>query len=217
MFPKTDSIPVTAPRPLEPESIRSFDTGWQQSFQSAEFAYDRAPVLSLWDRFLIVLQSWWRSLFGTDAAGAVYAVSLLLKLLLAAAIVFLVFWLVRAMLKKRPRVAVAIPDAPEAEMLQSTDFAAGIQNAKLAGDYRLSIRLYYLWLLNRLDQRGRIAYEPEKTNADYGRELASDAIYDDFVYLSYLYNYIWYGAFDPVPGDYDKAERAYKQTLKTLG
>lgn len=214
IFPQPDSIP--APVVTRPKTLRGFEPGWKQRFQGAEFDYDRAPVMSLWERFLLWLQQWWQSLFGTDAPAAVYAVSLLLKLLLAATIICLAVWLVRTMLKKRPVAAVSFADAPLAETLQRTDFASDIEKAKQSGDLRLSIRLYYLWLLNRLDVRERIAYEPEKTNADYMRELSSDEISEDFSYLSYLYNYIWYGAFDPDPEDFEKAEKAYLGTLKTL-
>ncbi len=214
MFPQPDSIP--APVAPKPETLRSFEPGWQDRFQGAEFDYDRVPVLSLWDRFLLWLQQWWQKLFDTDAPAAVYAVSLILKLMLAAIIIFAIVWLVRTMLKKRPVAAVSVTDAPLAEMLMRTDFAGDIEKAKQAGDLRLSIRLYYLWLLNRLDVRERIAYEPEKTNADYMRELSSDEIFEDFSYLSYLYNYIWYGAFDPAPEDFEKAEKAYLGTLKSL-
>ena len=69
--------------------------------------------------------------------------------------------------------------------------------------------LYYLWLLKDLKESELIVWLPEKTNADYLSELKQEALRKQFSYLSYLYNYIWYGEFSITDEDYLSAKKAF--------
>ena len=83
-------------------------------------------------------------------------------------------------------------------------------------NYRLAIRYYYLWLLKTLSQEDLIAYDVEKTNSDYYREIKNKHTKKEFSYASYLYNHIWYGEFDIDETQFEKAKKAFTQLLRTL-
>jgi len=98
--------------------------------------------------------------------------------------------------------------------LQSTDFDKLIKETIESGQMRLAIRYYYLWLLKKLSERGTIQFDAEKTNSDYLREITSVPQKEEFGYLSYLYNYIWYGAFDIDQATFEKAKKAFEKAIR---
>ncbi len=63
-------------------------------------------------------------------------------------------------------------------------------------NYRTAIRFYYLSLLKQLDANELICWELGKTNRDYQRELKNQGFLDDFIRLSGIYEYSWYGHFE---------------------
>ncbi|MNG25700.1 hypothetical protein D3C84_1105960 [compost metagenome] len=91
-----------------------------------------------------------------------------------------------------------------------------IQESIQNGEKRLAIRYYYLWLLKVMAQNNYIEWDIEKTNSDYLYELKSPANREDFTYLSYLYNYIWYGEFEMDETTFTKAENRFKKSIKTF-
>lgn len=65
-------------------------------------------------------------------------------------------------------------------------------------------------------QHNHIKWDIEKTNTDYFYELKNQAHKDEFGYLSYVYNYIWYGEFEIDENTFVKAEQRFKKALKTF-
>ena len=39
---------------------------------------------------------------------------------------------------------------------------------------------------------------------------------DEFAYLSYLYNYIWYGEFELDEATFEKAKTAFEKTIRSI-
>lgn len=109
--------------------------------------------------------------------------------------------------KKNESLPIDINNAEQ--LIQSADFEQLISEIEKQGDTRQSIRLYYLWLLKDLKESELIVWLPEKTNADYLSELKQEALRKQFSYLSYLYNYIWYGEFSITDEDYLAAKNAF--------
>ena len=66
-------------------------------------------------------------------------------------------------------------------------------------------------------QNHYIEWDIEKTNSDYLYELQNPVYKEDFTYLSYLYNYIWYGEFEIDETTFNKAENRFKKSIKTFG
>jgi hypothetical protein len=65
-------------------------------------------------------------------------------------------------------------------------------------------------------QNHYIEWDIEKTNSDYLYELQSPVYKEEFTYLSYLYNYIWYGEFEIDDSTFKKAENRFKNSIKTF-
>lgn len=62
-------------------------------------------------------------------------------------------------------------------------------------NFRLAVRIHYLHLLFRLQERGLIIHRSEKTNWDYVRELRAQPFAASFTELTRYFDYIWYGEF----------------------
>ena len=54
------------------------------------------------------------------------------------------------------------------------------------------------------------------TNSDYLYEIKNPAQKHEFEYLSYLYNYIWYGEFELDDETFYKAKTAFENAIKSL-
>ena len=80
----------------------------------------------------------------------------------------------------------------------------------------MAIRYYYLWTLKKLSERNIIEWHVDKTNTDYLYEIQSKELKDNFQYLSYLYNYIWYGEFEMNDITFNQAQKAFEKTLQSL-
>ena len=61
-----------------------------------------------------------------------------------------------------------------------------------------------------------IEWDIEKTNTDYLYEIKNPIHKEEFTYLSYLYNYIWYGEFEIDERMFQKAENRFKNAIKTF-
>jgi hypothetical protein len=100
--------------------------------------------------------------------------------------------------------------------LHETDFEKLLKETLLAGQKRISIRYYYLWLLKKMSEKGIIKWDIEKTNSDYLYEITNETRRDEFAYLSYLYNYIWYGEFELDEATFEKAKTAFEKTIRSI-
>ena len=114
--------------------------------------------------------------------------------------------------KKDEPITIDILDTEQ--LIKSADFEQLISETEKQGDTRQIIRLYYLWLLKDLKENKLIVWLPEKTNTDYLSELKEESLRKKFSYLSYLYNYIWYGEFSIGDEDYITAKKAFLNYLK---
>ena len=67
-----------------------------------------------------------------------------------------------------------------------------------------------------MSQRELIVWDIEKTNSDYVYEIKDEFLKQEFSYLSYLYNYIWYGEFDLEDETFNQAKTAFESAIKKL-
>lgn len=133
----------------------------------------------------------------------------------------IIYYLVRAfiqkdiywMIKKKGKKISALENISTADF-KTTNFEKLITAAIEQQEFRLAIRLYYLWFLQRLQEQDKIIWAPEKTNADYNYELKEEHERQEFAYLSYLYNNIWYGEHELTAEDFVKAKHAFDLKLK---
>jgi hypothetical protein len=71
-------------------------------------------------------------------------------------------------------------------------------------------------MLKKLSEKQIIEWDVEKTNSDYLYEIKDEAQKEDFAYLSYLYNNIWYGEFELDEATFAKAKNAFEKSIKKI-
>ena len=203
-------------------SKRSFKPGFKKKYDDEDFVYkEQEAKKSLWQRFLDWLfgGSKAKSNINLDWLGPVFKVAAF------GIIGWVVYLIVRLILNKqgmwifgrsRGKIGPDDDDSHEAVNIHETDFRQLIEETTAAGNYRLALRYYYLWVLKMLSYREIIDWDRDKTNNDYLYEIKDTNLRRDFEYLSYVYEHSWYGDFPIDEWAFAKAERSFKKTLNTL-
>lgn len=160
------------------------------------YTYSRAST-TLWDAFWRWVSNQLRGFLRTDGASGQWD-QLLLFVLFASALVYAIIRLLkiktfRLLYKEKGRSD--IEGVIEHEDIHEMDFEKLLKEASEAKNYRLAIRLYYLWALKMLADGGHLHWEPGKTNLDYLNELKASPLNGGFHQLSYYFEYTWYGNF----------------------
>jgi hypothetical protein len=84
--------------------------------------------------------------------------------------------------------------AATVENIEHIEVATALQKALAEGNFKLAIRLYYLDLLKKLNERAYIVWKKDKTNHNYLMELYTKGFYfDDIRKLTLAYELVWYG------------------------
>ncbi len=206
------------------EAVR-FPENFKDNYNGEEYIYERTIDAGGWftkfKRWLNELIKSWFDV-GSDASANDIA-QLLINLFYIFIILAVVYIIVRAVMNGEGRWVFGrssdkkvIPFEDLEQNIHLVDFDKEIAKHTAAGDLRLAIRYYYLFILKRLTDSGIIEYDVEKTNADYLRELSASTYQDDFGHTSYLYNYIWYGEFPIDATSFEKAKVPFERLLKNI-
>jgi len=204
---------------------KKFNTKFKNKYKG-EPAFNYVQVEkkdSLLDRIKSAVKEWFRRNFMykvTDELNNFYYV-VFLRVLGFLILGLIIYYLVKAfiqkdiywIIKKKGKKISALENI-STEDFKTTDFEQLIATAIEQEEFRLAIRLYYLLLLQRLQEQNKIIWAPEKTNADYNYEIKEEQERQAFAYLSYLYNNIWYGEHELTAADFIKAKQAFDQKLK---
>lgn len=166
-----------------------------------------------------------RKLLGLDELADINRISsYILNILYAIILLAIVYFIVRLVMnhkgrwffdKKAQPVEINVENVEE--HIHEANFENLIRETEKNGNTRQSTRLYYLWLLKTFTDKGIIEWNPEKTNADYTREISEEKLKNEFRYLSYLYNHIWYGEFSINNEEYQQAKKAFINHLNRNG
>lgn len=203
---------------------RNFAKAYKEKYKAPEFEYERKEnnkKLSKFQEFLRWLSEFLSPYSGGN--GEELTMSQIIKRIIAGIIILLVIYLIaRALLKKegywifgRPRKTLTARDIG-IDNIETVDFQSLIQYTRQTADYRLAIRYYYLWLLKLMAYNNIIKWHKDKTNGDYLYEIKDEAMRSQFRYLSYIYDYSWYGEFPVSESDYSKAEKVFSETINRL-
>jgi len=210
----------------ESETIERFyfEKDFQKNYTDSDFIYEsKAKEKGAWERFRERLRRLYESLFGfktSDQADKAIDITIYsLALLLTIGVIYLI---VKALMNDEGKwifgrssdKKLVTYDELEQSLLE-TNFQKLIADSEKNGNQRLTIRYYYLWLLKSLSEKGHIEWDIEKTNSDYANEIKDSQLQKEFEYLSYLYDYIWYGEFEVDQPTYDKAKAAFNKTIKS--
>ena len=204
---------------------KAFQKNFKKKYTDENFVYEqKTPEKNAWDYFMEWLASIFRKMFTfKDPQASLNFVAILLKVLAVLIIVFVIYLIVKALInregqwifsKEAKQKVIHYSDIEK--NIHLLDFEKLINESIQSGEKRIAIRYYYLWLLKVMARNHYIEWDIEKTNSDYLFELKNPAHKEEFTYLSYLYNYIWYGEFEIDETAFMKAENQFKKSLKTF-
>lgn len=202
-----------------------FEPSFKEKYNSEDFVYEeKTKEQNFWDRFKEWLADVFSRFFGiADNKVAMNAVSVVIRVMAGLLILFVVYLIVKSILNKEGKWIFGknsdrrLINYDEIEKnLHLVDFEKLIKQSIQSGEKRLSIRYYYLWLLKKMSEKQIIEWDPEKTNSDYLYEIKSENFKKDFAYLSYLYNYIWYGEFEIDEVAFEKAKKAFEKSIQSV-
>ena len=197
----------------------------KEKYKSSEFQYEaKITEKSLWDKFKEWLAYWFKKIFGLSNMNVSQKyVEYTLKTLAVLIVCYVIYMIVKLILNKEGQWIFG-KNANKRNVYYSEleknihllDFEKLIKESLEAGEKRTAVRYYYLWLLKTMAQHHYIEWDIEKTNSDYLYELHNPTHKEEFTYLSYLYNYIWYGEFEIDEATFQKTENRFKQSIKTF-
>ncbi len=208
----------------QPIEKRNFDN-LKDKYSGDDFIYERTTNNSgWWSRFKQWLSDFFKNLFDINSdAKAADITDFILKVFYVVIFILVIYFIVKAIINKEGKWVFGkasdksiIPVTDIESNIYEADFKSLIKTAEKENNYRLAIRYYYLWLLKRLSQAEIIEYDVEKTNSDYQYEIASNDLKKEFLYTSYLYNYVWYGEFDIDQNQFGKAKVAFTQFINSI-
>ncbi len=197
---------------------------FKEKYNDDVFQYEvKVAEKGLWDRFTEWLSYWFKRLFGLSDNVSNNAVNITLKIIATIIVLFVIYLIVKAILNKEGQwifgksTTKKIINHDDIERnLQHVDFEKLIASTLKSGNQRLAIRYYYLWLLKKMSEKNIIDWNPEKTNSDYWYEIKTESLKNDFSYLSYLYNYIWYGEFEITETNFETVKKTFESTIQSI-
>ncbi len=206
---------------------RTSEKNIQTRYTGEAFAYTEVKndeVLNAWQRFKLWLAEKIAQFFKVDTPqGSMKIVELLLKIIGILLIIFVIYKIVMAYMNKdgnwifgRKSDKLNINTIVIEDNIHHENFETLIKEATQKKAYRLAIRYYYLFALKRLSEKNMIAWDHEKTNYDYYQEIENTTLKNQFQYISYIYNYCWYGEFDIDINEFETGEKSFQKLIKSL-
>ena len=110
---------------------------------------------------------------------------------------------------------IKVPDIPVYdEDINALDFNKIISEAIEKEDYRKAVRFLYIKFLKILSDTEYIEWKPEKTNKDYNKEMRNTKLYKNFMNLTRIYDYVWYGEFKIKALFFNSVNKEFKSVFK---
>lgn len=202
---------------------RSFKESLSEKYASDnDLDYERNINKSFFHRLKEMISSLLDKLLGISDVTEVNNLSdKILDVLLGLIFLTALYIAVRLLMKHRGRwflekknEAVSVNLSNVEKHIHEADFEALFKEVEQKGDTRQSVRVLHLWVLKTFTDHGIIQWNPDKTNIDYLSEIRDNALQEQFRYLSYLYNYIWYGGFSINDSEYRNARETFLRHIK---
>ncbi|MDH3709609.1 MAG: DUF4129 domain-containing protein [Cyclobacteriaceae bacterium] len=83
-------------------------------------------------------------------------------------------------------------------------------------DFRTAIRIYYLMIIQGLNEQQLIRWKRDKTNGDYVREMNGKPHYQDFRQLTTTFDRIWYGGLEVNASNYGHLSPKFQYLLDNI-
>ncbi|MDD3686404.1 MAG: hypothetical protein PHE56_06520 [Bacteroidales bacterium] len=205
-------------------SVNYLPPDFREKYSGDEFVYEQELKPSIFQRFIQWLARMLAKIFNFEATQRSFEiVEIVIKVLIFVAIGLMIFFIVRALMKnegywvfaKKPDSAAIKATDVETNVLE-TNFDELIKNAVRDKNFNLAVRYYYLKSLKILSEKSIISWDAEKTNSDYYFEIQNEKLKEQFNYVSYIYNYCWYGEFDLNSTAWEHAENTFLTFIKSI-
>ena len=95
--------------------------------------------------------------------------------------------------------------------LQNENIDERISEAVKDRNYRQAIRYMYLKTLKLLSDNNIITLHAKSTNQDYIRQMYKHDILPQFRQLTRIYEYVWYGEFDPTEAQFEMISTSFNR------
>ncbi|WKN33148.1 DUF4129 domain-containing protein [Porifericola rhodea] len=196
----------------------TFISSFQQD-SDFNYSYGFQSSSSLWDQILVWVLQKLKFLFGEVNIN--FPIDWLLYIFCAFMIIFAVLKLsgvsISGLFQRKTKAAQIEIDNLSEQNIHDINFEAEISEATQKQDFRLAIRLLYIYTLKKLSDQDVINWHPGKTNADYQSEINADSLSSEFRSLSIYYEYAWYGEFPVDATLYQKVQQLHQQIEQHLG
>jgi len=184
-----------------------------------DFDYGSRPKAeqSIWERIKIWFQRILSKLFyfGTNTPIG----KILIYILVISAMAYALYKLIKSK-SPRPMYGLKSDDFPYSlhhENIHEMDFDDLINKAILKKEFRLAIRLIYLYALKHLADQELIDWQVGKTNHEYVSELKNENVKKGFDELSYYFDYAWYGDFKVDEQLFNSVNSTFEKWKNNLG
>lgn len=205
-------------------SPQKFDENFKDRYTSSDYKYEQEKSEGWLGNFIDWLEKSVQDLFNLGSRQeASNFIDDMINIFYVLVVILVVFFIVKALMngegrwvfgKRSDKKGIRHEDI--ATDIYVTNFQKLIEDAVNEGNYRYAIRYHYLDMLKKMSTAGIISYDPDKTNFDYASEITDPFINEQFLYTSYLYNYIWYGEFTIDQQQYEKAASSFTFLLKNM-
>ena len=91
-----------------------------------------------------------------------------------------------------------------------------IKRAKELNDFRAATRLYFVWVIKELSDKGYIQWKKRKTNYHYHIELEGKSFSDDFGIGVKNYEFIWYGKYEILWEEFKLVENQFIKLIDKI-
>lgn len=135
-----------------------------------------------------------RSGSSTGASSGFWNV--LLIILVVAAGVTLLYFLLRNKKPADTKVMVDVEDEWNPEVVSKTELELKLEAASEREDYRECVRIYFTFILKELIKKGWIRWKKEKTNHHYVMEMGGRDGSLGFMECVRIYDLVWYGEYE---------------------
>jgi hypothetical protein len=159
--------------------------------------------------------------FFSDPAN-VEIVKMILKILYWAIIIFAVLLIITRLFKINVFQLFKPASLPIASVIHAEELSDNIHElsfedliaqARKDQNHRRVVRLYFLWTLRKLSEKGIIEWKNEKTNREYLHEIKDQRVKQSFRQLSILFEYVWYGDYPTEATHSEQASRYFTETV----
>lgn len=200
---------------------KSFDKKTLENYRnSGDFNYEEVKkepnfLQKIWNwikKVLIKILTWILGDFN-KASGVLAQILRIIPYIIA---LLVMLFLIKMFLRVNTRNIIegktnisAVKFNTEEELIKSENLEELIKEAINNKNYRLSVRYYYLYLLQQMTEQNIIVWQQQKTNEDYIKEIKTKALQDDFISSTRLYDFVWYGNFDISEDQFSRAEKLF--------